>query len=100
MSAIASVLAGLAVVSFFMTSAGFLALAWRGGWAMGRFVSTVESAAGTVKELVGMVSEFVQTQGKRNDEFELALQVQAERLNRVIERQATDVRGIADGEIH
>lgn len=93
LSPIATVLAGLALISFFMTSAGFLALAWRGGWAMGRFVSTVESAAGTVKELVGMVSEFVQMQSKRNDDFELALQVQAERLNRMIEREATDTRG-------
>ncbi len=91
LSPIAGILATLAVLAFLMTAAGFLALAWRSGWAVGRFAGTAADVAKSLQELIGMFRQFVETQGKRNDEFELALQVQAERLNTLIERQATNV---------
>ena len=81
----------MAVLSFFMGCVGFIFVVWRISWAVSGFVHMQERRAVTEEQLVGTLSDFVRNQGETNGELWDAVQVQADRLNRLIEKKAVEV---------
>jgi hypothetical protein len=84
----------LAALSFLMTAAGFIALAWRVSWGVRGFVEAERERARTEQEIARMLGGFIQAQRETNDQVWTAMQVQADRVNRLIERES---RGRAEG---
>ena len=84
------VLGTLAVLSFFMGVAGFLFMVWKVSWAVSGFVGTQERRAETEQQIVNTLSDFVRKQGETNLELWDAVQLQADRLNRLIEKRPAD----------
>ncbi len=80
----------LAVLSFFMGGAGFLFMVWRVSWAVSGFVSTQQQRAATEQQIVTALSEFVKNQRDTNEKLWDAVQVQADRLNRVVEDRVSE----------
>jgi len=81
----------LAVLSFFMGCVGFLFMVWRISWAVSGFVHTQERRTAIEEQIVSTLSDFVRKQGQTNGELWDAVQVQADRLNRLAEKKSTEV---------
>ena len=81
----------LAVLSFLMGCVVFLFMVWRVSWAVSGFVHMQERRAATEEQLVRTLSDFVGKQGQTNGQLWDAVQVQADRLNRLIEKKAVEV---------
>jgi hypothetical protein len=86
MSPLSWMVATLAVLSFLMTAAGFVALAWRVSWGVRGFVEAERARAETEQEIARMVAGFIQAQRETNDQVWTAIQVQSARLNGLVER--------------
>ncbi len=91
MNSLSVFLGTLAVLSFFMGCAGFLFMVWKIGWAVSGFVSMQERRAATEHQIVKTLSDFVSKQAETNEELWNAVQVQADRLNRLIEKKTVEV---------
>lgn len=91
MSSLAVFLGTLAVLSFFMGCVGFLFMVWRISWAVSGFVGMQERRASTEQQIVNTLSDFVRKQTETNEELWDAVQVQADRLNRLVEKKAVEV---------
>ncbi len=91
MSSLSVFLGTLAVLSFFMGCVGFLFMVWKISWAVSGFVNTQERRATTEQQIVNTLSDFVRKQTETNEELWDAVQVQADRLNRLIERKTVEV---------
>jgi hypothetical protein len=85
--AVQSALATAAALSFFMTSAGFMALVWRVSWGVRGFVEAETRRAAAEEELTRMLGEFIATQREHNDSVESALNLHGARL-RALEARA------------
>lgn len=94
MTAIQDLLSTLAVLAFLMTSAGSVALVWRVSWGVRGFVDAERERARSEQEIAKMLAGFVQAQRETNDQVWTAMQVQADRVNRLVERES---RGWAEG---
>lgn len=91
MSSLSVFLGTLAVLSFFMACAGFLFSVWKISWAVSGFVNMQERRAATEQQIVNTLADFVKKQTETNGELWDAVQVQADRLNRLIERKTVEV---------
>jgi hypothetical protein len=91
MNSLSVFLGTLAVLSFFMGCVGFLFMVWKISWAVSGFVNTQERRAATEQQIVNTLSDFVRKQSETNGELWDAVQVQADRLNRMIEKKAVEV---------
>ena len=80
----------LAVLSFFMGCVGFLFMVWRIGWAVSGFVHTQERRAAIDEQIVNTLLDFVSKQGHTNEKLWDAVQVQADRLNRLVEKKSVE----------
>jgi hypothetical protein len=80
----------LAVLSFFMGCIGFLFMVWRVSWAVSGFVHTQERRAAIEEQIVNTLLAFVHKQGRTNEELWDAAQVQADRLNRLVEQKSVE----------
>jgi len=80
----------LAVLSFFMGCVGFLFMVWRVSWAVSGFVHTQERRAVIEEQIVNTLLELVSKQGHTNEELWDAVQVQADRLNRLVEKKSVE----------
>jgi len=80
----------LAVLSFFMGCVGFLFMVWRVSWAVSGFVHTQERRAVIEEQIVNTLSDLVSKQGRTNEELWDAVQVQADRLNRLVEKKTVE----------
>jgi hypothetical protein len=81
----------LAVLSFFMGSVGFLFMVWKVSWAVSGFVQTQERRAVIEEQIVNTLLDFVNKQGHTNEELWGAVQVQADRLNRIVEKKTVEI---------
>jgi hypothetical protein len=88
MTSLSVFLGTLAVLSFVMGCVGFLFMVWRISWAVSGFVNMQERRAGTEQQMVNTLADFVKKQIETNDGLWDAVQVQADRLNRLIEKKA------------
>lgn len=91
MTSLSVFLGTLAVLSFFMGCVGFLFMVWRISWAVSGFVNLQERRAASEERIVNTLSDFVRKQGQTNEELWDAVQVQADRLNRLMERKTVEV---------
>jgi hypothetical protein len=91
MTSLSVFLGTLAVLSFFMGCVGFLFMVWRISWAVSGFVNMQERRATTEQQMVNVLSDFAKKQTETNQELWDAVQVQADRLNRLIEKKAVEV---------
>jgi hypothetical protein len=80
----------LAVLSFFMGCIGFLFMVWRVSWAVSGFVHTQERRAAIEEQIVNTLLDFFSKQGHTNEELWDAVQVQADRLNRLVEKKSVE----------
>ena len=80
-------LATLAVLSFAAASVSFLLLVWRLSWSLQGYVATELQRAKYEERVVAMLHDFVETQRATNEQTWMALQVQADRLNRWSEKR-------------
>jgi hypothetical protein len=80
----------LAVLSFFMGCVGFLFMVWRVSWAVSGFVHTQERRAVIEEQIVNTLLDLVSKQGRTNEELWDAVQVQADRLNRLVEKKSVE----------
>jgi len=74
-----------------MGCVGFLFMVWRVSWAVSGFVHMQERRAATEERLVSALSDFVGKQAQTNGQLWDAMQVQADRLNRLIEKKVAEV---------
>jgi hypothetical protein len=93
-ASIQSLLSTLAVLAFLMTSAGSVALVWRVSWGVRGFVEAERERARTEQEIAKLLAGFIQAQRETNDQVWTAMQVQADRVNRLVEGES---RGWAEG---
>ena len=91
MTSLSVFLGTLAVLSFFMGCVGFLFMVWRISWAVSGFVNMQERRAGIEQQVVDSLSDFVKRQTETNEELWDAVQVQADRLNRLVEKKSVEV---------
>lgn len=87
-STVQSAFAAAAALSFFMTSAGFVALVWRMSWGVRGFVEAERERARTEQEIARMLAGFIQAQRETNDQVWTAIQVQAARVNGLVESRS------------
>ena len=80
-------LATLAVLAFAATAASFLLLVWRLSWGLQGYVATELQRSKYEERVVAMLHDFVETQRATNEQTWMALQVQADRLNRWTEKR-------------
>ncbi len=80
----------LAVLSFFMGCAGFLFMVWKVSWAVSGFVNAQQQRAATEQHIVSAISEFVKNQRDTNEKLWDAVQIQADRLNRLVEKPLSE----------
>ena len=85
---IRDLLSTLAVLAFLMTSAGFVALVWRLSWGVRGFVEAEFQRTRTEQEIAKMLGGFIEAQRETNDQVWTAMQVQADRVNRLVERES------------
>ncbi len=70
-----------------MGTAGFVTLVWRVSWGVRGFVETEQKRAEIENEIAELVRDFVATQRETNEQIWTAIQVQAERVNRLVEER-------------
>lgn len=80
----------LAILAFLMTTAGFVALVWRVSWGVRGFVEAANKRADADAKLVEMLGSFIAVQRETNEQVWTAIQVNADRVNRLVERAATN----------
>jgi hypothetical protein len=91
MNSLSVFLGTLAVLSFFMGSAGFLFMVWKISWAVSGFVNMQDKRAAFERQMLSTLSDFVKKQSETNQELWDAMQVQADRLNRLVEGKTVEV---------
>ena len=72
----------LAVVAFIATAISFLLLVWRLSWSLQGYVATELQRSKYEERVVALLHEYIENQRQTNEQFWMALQVHAERLNR------------------
>jgi hypothetical protein len=80
-------LATLAVLAFAATAVSFLMLVWRLSWSLQGYVATELQRSKYEERVVALLHEFIETQRATNEQTWMALQVQADRLNRWTEKR-------------
>jgi len=91
MNSLSVFLGTLAVLSFFMGCVGFLFMVWRISWAVSGFVNLQERRGAFEQQMLSTLSDFVKKQTETNQELWDAVQVQGDRLNRLVEKKTVEV---------
>ena len=81
------ILLSIAVLAFVATAAGFLVLVWRLSWSMQGFVATQLQRSKYEERIIAILHEYIEMQRATNEELSMAVQVQADRLNRWTEKK-------------
>lgn len=79
--------ATVVVVLFLIIAVTFLAVGWRLSAALQAFVESQLQRGKTEEQVVNLFQEYIETNRQTQEQFWTALQVQADRLNRHLERK-------------
>ncbi len=79
--------ATVVVVLFLIIAVTFLAVGWRISVALQTFVESQLQRGKTEEQVVNLFQEYIETNRQTQEQFWTALQVQADRLNRHLERK-------------
>ncbi len=75
------------VICLIASAATFLFVGWRLSAALQGFVESQAQRGRTEEKVVTMFQEYIEVQRQTHEQFWMALQVQADRLNRHLERK-------------
>ena len=79
--------ATIVVLLFVIIAVTFLAVGWRLSTALHAFVESQLQRGKTEEQVVNLFQEYIETNRQTQEQFWTALQVQADRLNRHLERK-------------
>ena len=83
-------LATLALMVLFTVTLALLFLAWRTSAAIQGYQETCRHRARTEERVVHLLQEFLEEQRRTHEQFWLSLQVQGDRLSRLMERELAE----------
>jgi len=79
--------AGMVGLAALLIALGFLLLVWRILWCLQGYVATELLRSKYEERIIAMLHDYIESQHHTNEQISMALQVQADRLNRFATRK-------------